>query len=179
MSPYTCLSPESIQSLLHYASRAPEGAFAEIGVYRGGSAWHLAQLAVKQRRPLYLFDTFEGMPDAGPLDVANPVGKFADTSAEAVQALIPTATLVVGRFPDSLAKLPPLVPRIAFLHADADNYEVTRAILDRMPARMVSGGFILFDDFMVEGCEGCTQAIMESKRRVLVATETGKALVIV
>lgn len=173
MTLYTCLAPQSIQSLLHYASRAPAGAVVEVGVYRGGSAWHLATLG----RPLFLFDTFAGMPDAGPLDAANPVGKFADTSAEAVQQLIPSAHLIAGVFPHSLVGVD--LPPVGFVHADADNYAVTKAILAEMPQRMVRGGFILFDDFMVDGCEGCTQAITESTYRVLVATETGKALVIV
>lgn len=172
-APYSCLSPQSLASLLYYASRAPEGAIVEVGVYRGGSAWHLAQLG----RPLYLFDTFQGMPEAGPLDTANPVGKFSDTSAQAVHELIPAAHLVIGTFPDSLRWVK--LPDVGFVHADADNYAVTRAILQEMPPRMVRGGVILFDDFMVDGCEGCTQAITESPYRVLVATETGKALVIV
>lgn len=175
--PQSCLAREAIDSLLYYASRAPLGAIVEVGVYRGGSAWHLAQLARQQGRQLYLFDTFEGMPEAGPLDVANPVGKFADTSAEAVQALIPDARLVKGVFPQSLQDV--RLPLVGFVHADADNYAVTKAILAEMPRRMVKGGIIVFDDFMVEGCEGCTRAITESPYRVLVATETGKALVIV
>jgi hypothetical protein len=172
IAPDTCLSRESLQSLLYYASRT-EGSIVEVGVYRGGSAYHLARLG----RPLFLFDTFEGMPQAGPLDKANPVGKFADTSAEEVQRLIPSATLVKGIFPDTLTAVD--LPRVGFVHADADNYEVTRAILKRMPLYMPPGGLILIDDFMVDGCDGCTQAVVESGHRVLVATETGKALVIV
>lgn len=171
MQPYSALSSMALDSLMYYASRAPAGAIAEIGVYRGGSAFHLAKLG----RPLYLYDTFEGIPYQGPLDTGNPVGKFADTSAEAVQKLIPSATVIKGLFPDSLVAMPPL----GFVHADADQYESTKAILERMPPLMVRGGFILFDDFGVDDCAGCTQAIYESPFRVLVIAETGKALIIV
>lgn len=177
MTPYSCLSRESLHSLMHYASRAPLGPMVEVGVYKGGSAWHLAQVARSRGVALHLFDTFDGMPAAGALDTANPVGKFSDTSAEAVQALIPEAVIHKGVFPDTFTGLG--LYGIGFCHADADNYEVTRAILAEMPKRMVRGGVILFDDFMVPGCDGCTQAINESSFRVLVATETGKALVIV
>lgn len=165
------LAPAAMESLMYYASRAPAGAIVEIGVYKGGSACHLAQLG----RPLFLYDTFEGIPYQGALDHDNPVGKFSDTSAEAVQALIPSAVVVKGLFPDSLVAMPP----VGFVHADADQYESTKAILQRMPPLMVPGGFILLDDFNVDGCEGCTQAVMESAFRVLVATETGKALIII
>lgn len=170
-APYTVMSPDAIGSLMYYASRAPEGAIVEVGVYRGGSAWHLAKLG----RPLYLYDTFEGIPYQDALDTGNPVGKFADTSAEAVQRLIPTAHVVKGMFPASLVDMPP----VGFVHADADQYESTRAILTHLPRRMVRGGFILFDDFGVDDCPGCTQAVMESPYRLLILGESGKALVIV
>jgi len=169
----TCLGQDAMDSLMYYASRSPAGCIVEIGVYRGGSASFLAQL----EREMHLFDTFCGMPEAGPLDRDNPVGKFADTSIEEVRSAVPTAHLHPGIFPDTLEGL--TLPPVGFVHADADNYEVTKAILTQMPRRMVRGGFILFDDFMVEGCEGCTRAIQESPLRVLVIAETGKALVIV
>ena len=159
------------ESLMYYASRSnPGGAIVEIGVYKGGTAWHLARL----RRPLYLYDTFEGMPVSSGSDT-HQLGHFSDCSAEAVQEAIPSAIIIKGKFPDSLIEMPP----VSFVHADADQYESTKAILDLMPDRMLLGGFILFDDFMVKDCEGCTQAVMESGRRILVIGETGRALVIV
>lgn len=164
------LEPKAVQSLLYYASRAPHGAIVEIGVYQGGSAWHLARLG----RPLFLYDTCEGMPVTGAHDT-HGLGHFADTSAEAVQALVPSATVVKGTFPGSIIDMPP----VGFVHADADQYESTKAILEHMPPRMVRGGLILFDDFNVPDCEGCTQAIHESPFPILVVAETGKALVIV
>lgn len=170
-APYSVMAPDAIGSLMYYASRAPAGAIVEIGVYRGGSAWHLAKLG----RPLYLYDTFEGIPYQGALDHGNPVGKFADTSAEAVQALIPSATVIKGLFPASLVPMPP----VAFVHADADQYESIKAIIEHMPARMVKGGMILFDDFGVEDCPGATRAVMESPYRVLILGESGKALIMV
>lgn len=167
----TMLSMDAVNSLFYYASKAPEGAIVEVGVYQGGSAWVLAQL----NRPIFLYDTFEGIPYQGALDKGNPVGKFADTSVESVQALIPSAIIVKGLFPGSLVEMPP----VGFVHADADQYESTRAIIEKMPPLMVKGGFILFDDFGVEDCEGCTQAVIESGRRFMVIAETRKALMIV
>lgn len=166
----SAIPPAYLESLMYYAQRAPEGAFVEIGVYKGGSALLLSTLG----REMFLYDTFEGIPFQGDLD-GNEVGKFGDTSYEAVKALFPNATVVKGLFPDSIVEMPP----VAFVHADADQYESTKAILEVMPPLMVKGGMILFDDFGVSDCEGCTQAVMESGRRVLVIAESGKALVIV
>ena len=169
----TSAIPEAaIRSLIYYAERAPRGATVEIGVWKGGSALALSEV---RPDPIYLYDTFTGIPYAGELDTGNPVGKFADTSAEAVQALIPRATVVKGLFPDTLVDMPP----VGFVHADADQYESTKAILLTMPARMVKGGFILFDDFNTPDCEGCTKAVMEFAPRFMLLNDTGKALVIV
>lgn len=59
------------------------GALAEVGVYRGDTSVFLD--AVSPSRTLYLFDTFEGFPDA---DLASGQAddlRFRDTSAEAVR----------------------------------------------------------------------------------------------
>jgi len=166
----TLLPSIALQSLHYYASRSPYGAIVEVGVYQGGSAAVLAQVP----RDLYLYDTFEGMPVSGPLDT-HPIGHFGDCSAEAVQAALPLAHVIKGVFPRSLVAMPP----VGFVHADGDQYETTRDILAYMPKRMVRGGMILFDDFMVDDCKGCTQAVNESPYRVLIIAETGKALIIV
>ena len=170
MTVESLVHPFAIDSLMYYASRAPQGAIVEVGVYKGGTAWHLARLG----RPLFLYDTFEGMPVSSGNDT-HQLGQFSDCSAEAVKALIPMATVIKGKFPDSLIDMPP----VAFVHADADQYESTKAILELMPKRMVRGGMILFDDYMVPDCQGCTDALHESPYRILVIAETGKALVIV
>jgi hypothetical protein len=167
---FSMLDMDAIEDLVYYAARTPPGAFVEVGVYRGGSAYCLAQLG----RPLFLYDTFEGMPYQGPQD-GNPVGRFADTSVEAVQALVPDATIIKGLFPDSLIPMPP----VSFVHCDVDQYQSTRAVLECMPSRMTSGGIILIDDYGVKDCEGATQAVHESGFPFLISARTGKAIIII
>jgi len=159
-----------LASLAYYAERAPAGAFVEIGVYRGDSALLLSTFD----RELFLYDTFNGIPCKDELDTCS-IGEFADTSYEAIVKLLPNATVVKGIFPESLVPMPP----VAFVHADADQYQSTKAILEVMPPRMVRGGFMLFDDFGNPKCEGCTKAVSESPYRVLVMAESGKALIVV
>lgn len=167
---HSMLSLESLQSLVYYAQCSPPGgSIVEVGVYRGGSAYFLAQL----ERPLYLYDTFEGIPFQGPLD-GNHVGKFSDTSAEAVQALIPHATVIKGLFPQTCVDMGP----ISFVHVDCDQYESVKACINVLGPRMVHGGMMLFDDFGVADCEGATRAVQESGRPYSVIAHTGKALMI-
>lgn len=163
---------DGLASLLHYASKAPNKQIAEIGVYRGGSAKVLSRIA----DALFLFDTFAGMPVSGPLD-SHKVGAFSDTSLELVKRLIPWAQCFPGKFPDTLKDADFRPGLFGFVHADVDQYESTKAVIEHMPQYMAPGGMILFDDFMVSGCEGCTQAVSESFRHILI-TEVGKALVI-
>ena len=161
---------QALGSMLFYAERSPPGTIVEVGVYRGGSALLLSTL----KRELYLYDTFEGIPYQGELDHSNPVGKFSDTSEEMVRRIVPDAHVIKGLFPDSLVTMPP----VSFVHADADQYESTKAILQVLPPLMVKGGMLLFDDFGHPGTEGCTRAVVESPYRVLMLTESCKALII-
>lgn len=169
--PAPLLAAQGLQTLLREAASAPAGAFVEIGVYQGGSALHLAKIAREQGRKLYLYDTFAGMPFADPdKGDVHKAGEFADTSLEAVKALIPDAVIVPGIFPDSLIAMDP----VAFVHADGDQYRTTAAICTAMPPLMVPGGKILFDDY--GPLAGATAAVNEHFKDAAVTPE-GKALI--
>lgn len=155
--PLSLVAPERREVLRSIAAGAPPGAFVEVGVYKGGTAWDLYEIAQAQARPLYLYDTFTGTPHAIYGLDGNPVGTFADTSVADVKALFPEAYVIAGVFPDSLIPMKP----IAFVHADGDQYETTRAICQVLAPRIIPGGMILFDDYGMGGCDGCTKAVEE------------------
>lgn len=148
------IAPSSMQRMREIAAATPPGALVEVGVYQGGSAAVLYELAREQGRTLYLFDTFCGMPFAGPLD-GHRVGDFADTSVEQVRALCPHAEIVPGVFPASIVDTGP----VAFVHADADQYQSTVDICQSFGPRMVPGGAMLFDDY--PALESCRVAVRE------------------
>ncbi len=56
------LGAEQLAALATLARATPPGDFAEVGVYRGGSAQVLYEIAQEQNRTLHLFDTFTGTP---------------------------------------------------------------------------------------------------------------------
>ncbi len=140
----------------------PDGAFAEVGVYKGGSARVLYQLAKEQGRKLYLYDTFSGMPFKGYHD-SHDVGMFADCSYDEVRNAMPEAVTVKGVFPESAVPM----ERVAFVHADADQYQSTVDICKVFEPLMVEGGMILFDDY--RGVASCIKAVDECfpRRKVL------------
>lgn len=143
MQPNSLVGIDAIADLCGFARSGPPGCFVEFGVYQGGSAWHLAQLAREQGRALYLYDTFTGMPFAGENDSHKP-GAFGDTSLEAVKAAIPDAIYCVGVFPETLVEMPP----IAFVHVDADQYQSLKDAFRVFVPLMASGATIVFDDYL-------------------------------
>lgn len=130
------------------AGALPEGDFAEVGVYRGGSARVLCE--VKGTRPLWLFDTFEGMPESDrSIDEFGP-GDFVDTSIEAVQRYLdgyPDVRYVRGLFPASVNGSGANNARYAFVNLDVDLYRSTLDGLSFFYPRMVTGGVLVSHDY--------------------------------
>lgn len=158
-----------LDMMVGMALATPDGSFAEVGVFQGGSAIRLYQAAQHQKRRLYLFDTFSGMPFKGEWD-SHEIGDFADCSYEKIVQAMPQAIVYKGVFPENLPNFGP----VAFVHADADQYQSTIAICDVFKPLMVPGGLILFDDY--RGLPGCIKAVDERFPRRIVLPD-GRALV--
>jgi len=134
------------------------GCLVEFGVYQGGGLVTMARLArqmLGRVPPLYGFDTFGGIPASDvPLEhfLAErwAAGCFADTSVEAVRAVLASegaeATLVPAPFSD----LRPLseygVDRVMLAHIDADLYESYRDALELLTPHLQVGSILLFDE---------------------------------
>lgn len=143
------INPDSLKDMIAHARTVPDGCFVEVGVYKGGSAWHLAQLSEQQDRSLYLFDTFTGIPYQDEIDPAK-IGDFSDTTYEAVRAALPDAFITVGIFPDSVNfELEP----VAFVHLDVDQYKSYKDAIAYLSPRMVPGGIMWFDDYCLPGAK--------------------------
>jgi predicted O-methyltransferase YrrM len=156
--PHSLVSVDVAQAFCLRAAATPPGAFVEVGVYHGGTAWHLAKVAERQGRPLYLYDTFTGMPHAEKID-SHVVGDFADTSIEQVIEAIPYATCIAGVFPRSALSMGP----IAFVHLDVDQYRSYKEALEYFEPKMVRGGVIWCDD--MPALPSAALAINEFARR--------------
>jgi len=102
----------------------------------------LYSISERQGRKLFLYDTFTGMPFKGEFDT-HDVGLFSDCSADEVQASMPNAFVVKGVFPQSVVDM----PKVAFVHADADQYQTTVDVINVFSPLMVKGGMMLFDDY--------------------------------
>lgn len=172
-APRSLIGTETLAALLACAAGCPAGAFVEVGVYQGGSAWHLGRLALQQMRPLYLYDTFYGIPYSGP-DDSHHCGDFADCDAKSVRRRVPNAVVIEGLFPYSAIEMGP----IAFVHLDCDQYQSYREALEYFGTRMVAGGVIWCDD--APCLRGAARAVAEFVERstlcaLLTPESTGKS----
>lgn len=143
------ISAEKLAVLKVLASGTPNGPILEVGVFMGGSAVVLNEIATKQGRDLYLCDTFTGIPYKSEADSHN-IGDFENgLTPEETKALFPQAIVQQCRFPVG-ANVP---EGISFVHLDVDQERSYREALDFLASRMKPGGMILCDDYCLAGAK--------------------------
>lgn len=156
----------------------------ECGVYKGGTAAMMAAMLhhyAPQKR-LFLFDTFEGMPETDPAKDWHRKGDFCDTSLEAVSAQVGFEKQCVfrkGFIPDTFKGLEDSV--IAFAHIDVDIHKSIIDSLNFIWPRLSPGGGIVFDDYGFPTCPGAREAVdtwFSGKPEVPLVLPTGQALVV-
>lgn len=156
-----------------------KGNFVELGVARGGCAALMAEVAFNSggmERQLWLFDSFEGLPDPTDDDYSSgntgehvrplPKGSCLGT-IEDVQTLLfsilnyPNGKIyfVKGWFQNTLPIRHKDVKDIAVLRIDGDWYESTKYCLEYLYYQVVSGGVVIIDDYQT--CYGCKKAVDE------------------
>lgn len=147
------------------------GSIVECGSWKGGMIAGIAQL-LGNRRDYYLFDSFEGLPKAEPID--GPAAKLwqentkspkyynnctaSEDEAKAAMSIakITNPHLVKGWFQDTLP-LAEFPDGIALLRMDADWYKSTYQIFDSLFPFVNLGGLILIDDYNI--WDGCSKAV--------------------
>jgi hypothetical protein len=147
------------------------GCVVECGVWRGGMIAGIAEV-LGPDRTYYLFDSFEGMPEAQEIDgpaalawQANPAGASYHANCRADQALAERAMaragarkveLVHGWFEATLPRFAPREP-IALLRLDADWYHSTIACLRGLAGHLAPGALVIVDDYYT--WDGCARAV--------------------
>jgi O-methyltransferase len=175
VSPYTFTGFERLvalfQAVRHISERNIPGDIVECGVWRGGSMMAVA-LALKEigetDRELYLFDTYEEIPDPTSLDVdiLGRTGSFLHERAKERNKGVPAKTaslqevkqniLSTGYPEDKIhfikGKVEETIPcsglsQIALLRLDTDYYESTLHELNHLFPILSIGGALIIDDY--------------------------------
>ncbi len=165
----------SLYSAVKYIVQAGiPGDFAECGVWKGGAAMLMAFTLLEyrpQKLPaLYLFDTFNGMPEPGDEDKIawngrpvrekweedlhgekNNFGWWAIPRGEVLENMYSTGypqKLISAVEGDVCKTVPRYAPdQLALLRLDTDWYESTAHELRHLYPRLHTGGVLLIDDY--------------------------------
>lgn len=169
IKPYTLSDPERIRSLIklcqYINTHAISGDIVECGTYKGGSAAVLSRFSGESRK-LWLYDSFEGLPEPSAKDGKDAQRHVGDClgaieAVKEVMQLVGTSenryAIKKGWFTQTFQeKLP---SKVALLHCDADWYDSVILVLETFYPLIPEGGCIVLDDFGY--WEGCREAFYD------------------
>ena len=127
-----------------------KGDFVECGVHRGFCSAVIADCLDfgKIKKTLYLYDTFEGIPeeyDSENRDAPEYAEPGVHESVIERFSEYKNVRIVKGVVPDTFADAAP--KKIALLHLDLNSSKAEVAALDALFDRISPGGVIVFDDY--------------------------------
>ena len=163
------------------------GDFVECGVFCGGHA-AIASYVFKKwgvtDRKIHLFDSFRGIPKAGPKDCADVHATYGtstgamETSGKCAVGIselynffkgweVTTEYLVChpGWFQDVMESEAKQIDKIAFLRVDVDLYDSTKICYQNLYSKVVKGGVVVDDDWGMPSDDpgpACIAAAIES-----------------
>jgi O-methyltransferase len=176
--PYTMTDYQALSTLYESGCRFERaqttGSFVECGVRNGGSAAVMAATTKNNtNRHIWLFDSWEGFPEPGDIDIAYNL-KQAEKggclgSEETVKELFfgrlkldsTRVHLVKGWFQDTLPRKE--IGPIALLHLHCDLYESVKCCLEQLYNDVINGGCIFIEDYRYY--EGSREAVTEFLNR--------------
>ena len=192
--------PHTIAWRLHtlvWAARsaiAHEGDLVECGVFKGDMSWVVATVLGDKitDRTFYLYDSFEGFSptlssaadfpdDPGFLKMAATIYRdpaIYETVVKKFSAM-PHVKVIRGFVPDTFKIAVP--ERIAFLHVDLNSPAAEIAALEHLFDRVVSGGYIVFDDYgwkQFKKQRDAENRFMADRGHFILELPTGQGLVI-
>lgn len=162
------------------------GDFVECGTMAGGHpaiASYLIRKHCKIDRKIHLFDSFEGVPGAGPMDHPDTHktfgtykgGRITSTgiskcTVQGVKDFFAQWGVIAdycefhpGWFEEVMEREAAKIERIAFLRVDTDIYSSTRECYRHLYSKVVPGGIIVDDDWgpAADGPTACRRAVIE------------------
>lgn len=184
----TVVPPERIWILVGALRNALtlNGAVCEFGVYKGGTSLVISKVIneAKIMKELWLYDSFEGMPNLATKNDWHDTSWFIDTSLEEMSQRVKNSEFLEVKFikgiiPESFLIDSP--KQICFAHIDLDLYSSVFQTLVEIYNRVPTGGILLVDDYGEPTCYGARIAVDEffsTKSEVPIVLSTGQALIV-
>jgi glycosyltransferase involved in cell wall biosynthesis/ADP-heptose:LPS heptosyltransferase/predicted O-methyltransferase YrrM/ubiquinone/menaquinone biosynthesis C-methylase UbiE len=159
LRPETLVPGEYCDLLCQLASQAltAEGDMIEVGVYKGGTLFRLAEHLLRNHKQQFAgrcligIDTFAGHPYCDPkLDPAHHFkGRFSDASYEAVHktfSIFNFVDLYQGECGEIFTRLP-AGQRFCLAHIDVDIAQSAIECIEYIYPRLMPGGILVFDEY--------------------------------
>ena len=165
------------------------GDFVECGVAAGTQVAAMAHASQKYNahKVLHLFDSFEGIPLAGPQDDQQPgIGAIThNVHVKNLNELLVTSGITVwsleqvksimnswgidsrylryhkGWFQHTLPLAADRIKSVSLLRLDGDLYESTKVCLEYLYPKISKGGYIIIDDYALTGCRKAVDEYLE------------------
>lgn len=166
---YTLCDLKRLKSLWQLVNgieeRGIKGDVVECGSYKGGTA-ALLRAGMRLERKLWIYDSFQGMPNTSHEDGEEAKkwkGSCAASLKDVVDVLGATGaqkdTFIIreGWFDETFKE--ELPRQVAFLHCDADWYDSVTLVLETFYPLMPVGACVVLDDFGY--WEGCRRAFYD------------------
>jgi O-methyltransferase len=157
-----------IRELNRVIDKKITGDVVELGCYVGTTTVHLAKTLMATDKRLYVYDSFEGLPektkqDLSPLGQQFQVGELHATKKQLVknltQARVPMPYIKKAWFSDLIKSDMPEVISFAFL--DGDYYGSIIDSLRVIESHLVAGSVIVVDDYSNAALPGAARAVDE------------------
>ena len=185
VKPYTMISLHRLLNIYELSESVEKnklkGAFVECGVWKGGCSAVMAYVAkkVKSNRKIWLFDSFEGLPEPTGKDGTRAKNFASNRTSGSLKTInknvgtiqhvkrifsklrinMTNVNIRKGWFQHTLPKAKKEIGDIAILRLDGDWYESTKVCLENLYDPVVQGGFVVIDDYGT--WEGCKKAVDE------------------
>lgn len=163
-----------------------EGDFVELGCYRGDTSLILADLLRGTDKELWLYDSFEGLPEKSEAD-ASVVGENfkggelvvtkREVKARFLRAGLPLPVIKKAWFADLTDD--DLPNKIAFAFLDGDFYESIKDSLKLVESKMAKGGTMIVHDYNNIELPGVVKAVDEWLRGKSLAFATFDSMAVI
>lgn len=167
---------EQLNAAMHTVmAEGVQGDFLETGVWRGGASIYMAAFnkVYGLKRKIIAADSFQGLPkpkDTQPIDADSVWHQipYLSVPLDEVRAnfdsyglLDDSVEFLVGFFSESMAQL--ASEKLAILRLDGDMYDSTHDVLVGAYDRVTPGGFVVVDDFSLDGARMAVADFLASR----------------
>jgi O-methyltransferase len=171
------LKPSELFLIYSFAKnqRDLDGDYAEVGVFKGATAKAICE--AKGNKQLYLFDTFEGLPEVNKIDSKYKTKMFKSDFQKVKAKLSKYKKVYIykGFFPETGNIIQD--KKFAFVHLDVDIYKSTKDCLKFFYNKMSKGGIIISHDYNVRGVKKAFDNFFSNKSEQVIELPMSQCMI--